>query len=165
MFCQNCGNKLDDDSKFCAKCGAKVDTEEAVQAPAPAPQVEKDEFFNDVPAPAPVQQQIPVQPQPPVQQPPVQPVNQQPVYQPPQTAKTNTFAIIGFVLSFFYYVSIAGLVFSIIGLKQCNKTQEKGKGLAIAGIVISSVLLFINFIVDIVRISYGLGPVFGGYEY
>ncbi len=164
MFCQNCGNKLDDDSKFCAKCGAKVDTTETAQSPTTSQQVEKDEFFNDVPAPAPVQQ-IPVQPQPPVQQVPVQPVNQQPVYQQPQTAKTNTFAIIGFVLSFFYYVSIAGLVFSIIGLKQCNKTQEKGKGLAIAGIVISSVLLCINFIVSIVRVSYGLGPICGDYEY
>ncbi len=146
MFCQNCGNKLDDDSKFCAKCGAKVD-----EVPAPAPQDEKDEFFRDVPAPAPVQQQAPVQP-----------VNQQPV--PAQSAKTNVFAIIGFVLSFFSYVAIAGLVFSIIGLKQCNKTQEKGKGLAIAGIVISSVVIFINFIVSIVRVSLGLGP-FYGYDY
>ena len=44
-------------------------------------------------------------------------------------------AIAGFVLAFL--CSILGLVFSIIGLNQCNQRNQSGKGLAIAGIVIS----------------------------
>lgn len=47
---------------------------------------------------------------------------------------TNGFAIAGFVLSFF--VSLLGLIFSIIGLKK-SKECNSGRGLAIAGIIIS----------------------------
>lgn len=62
------------------------------------------------------------------------------------TKKTNGFAIAGFVISI---VSIfccgvpswLGLVFSIIGLVNANKSESEGKGLAIAGIVISAILL------------------------
>lgn len=49
--------------------------------------------------------------------------------------KTNTIAIVGFVLSFF--IAIAGLVCSIIGYSNC-KNGAPYKGLAIAGIVISA---------------------------
>jgi len=60
--------------------------------------------------------------------------------------KTNGFAIAGFVISI---VSIfccglpswLGLVFSIIGLVNANKGEGEGKGFAIAGIVISAILL------------------------
>lgn len=52
-------------------------------------------------------------------------------------SKTNIMSIIGFVLSFF--IPIAGLVCSIIGLKQCGSEDEDGRGFAIAGIVISAI--------------------------
>lgn len=52
----------------------------------------------------------------------------------------NIFAIVGFICSFF--VSIAGLILSIIGLKKV-KDCGTGKGFAIAGIVISSVQILI----------------------
>ena len=52
-----------------------------------------------------------------------------------ETKKTNGFAIAGFVLSFF--VNILGLIFSIIGLNKVKETNS-GKGLSIAGIIISS---------------------------
>ena len=55
----------------------------------------------------------------------------------PSSGKMNALAIVGFVLSFF--VSIAGLICSIIGRKQCIKRGEGGSGLALAGIVISAV--------------------------
>lgn len=56
----------------------------------------------------------------------------------PQTEeKYNVMSIIGFVLSFF--ISIAGLVCSIIARKQCRETGEKGMGFATAGMVISIV--------------------------
>ncbi|MBD5636979.1 MAG: zinc-ribbon domain-containing protein [Clostridia bacterium] len=126
MFCQHCGNQIDDDAKFCPKCGAKINE-------APAPQGEKDEFFRDVP--------------------PSPPAYQQPYYAQQQPSnKTNTLAVIGFVFSFL--ISIVGLICSIIGLQQCNQTKEGGKGLAIAGIVISSVSMGIAVIVSIVVLCY-----------
>ena len=54
-------------------------------------------------------------------------------------AGPNVCAIVGFVLSFF--VPIAGLVLSIIGIKRAYL-----RGLAIAGVVISAVHLFFAFI-------------------
>lgn len=50
---------------------------------------------------------------------------------------TNGLAVAGFVLAFF--IPLVGLVLSIVGLSQTKKRKQKGEGLAIAGIVISSV--------------------------
>ena len=77
-------------------------------------------------------------------------------YTPPQqdctpcapSANYNGLSIAGFSLScaailfniFFVLPGIVGLILSIIGLCQCNKRSEKGRGLAIAGIVIGAVL-------------------------
>ena len=58
--------------------------------------------------------------------------------------KTNTLAIVGFILSFF--IAIAGLVCSIIALKQAPSFGGNGKGLATAGIVISIVAIVIAVI-------------------
>ena len=55
--------------------------------------------------------------------------------------KTNTCAIVGFILSFF--CGLAGLIVSIVALSQIKKTGEKGKGLAIAGIVITCVTIIL----------------------
>lgn len=49
----------------------------------------------------------------------------------------NTLAIVGFILSFLY--TLVGLILSIIAYKQIKDSGEKGKGLAVAGIVISSI--------------------------
>lgn len=132
MFCKHCGTKLADDAMFCPVCGAKVNG-------APAPQGEKDEFFQDVPSSS-VNQQPTYAPQQPTYAP------QQPNYAQP--AKTNTMAIVGFVLSFF--VALAGLICSIIGMKQCNETKEGGKGFAVAGIVISAVSMALSFLIVII---------------
>lgn len=56
---------------------------------------------------------------------------------PQHPERWNGMAIAGFVCSFF--IAIIGLILSIIGLTQVNKTKEKGKGLAIAGIIIAAV--------------------------
>ena len=60
--------------------------------------------------------------------------------------KTNTCAIVGFILSFF--VGLAGLIVSIVALNQIKKRNEKGKGLAIAGVVFS-ILGIIPFLVGL----------------
>ena len=54
------------------------------------------------------------------------------------SGKYNTLAVVGFVLAF--VSTFIGLGLSIAGLVQLKKTGERGRGLAIAGIVISSVL-------------------------
>ena len=77
-------------------------------------------------------------------------------YTPPQqdctpcapSANYNGLSIAGFSLScaaiifnfLFGLPGIVGLILSIVGLCQCNKRSEKGRGLAIAGIVIGAVL-------------------------
>jgi len=53
--------------------------------------------------------------------------------------RTNRAAIWGFVLAFL--VAPAGLVLSAVGMRQARRRGEKGRGLAIAGLVISLVLL------------------------
>lgn len=66
-------------------------------------------------------------------------------YYSQQEPSWNGMAIAGFVCSFFF--SVIGLVLSIIGFTQINKTaketgvEPKGKGLALAGIIISGVAL------------------------
>ena len=53
----------------------------------------------------------------------------------------NILAIVGFILSFF--IAIAGLICSIIGYKNAPQFGGKGKGLALAGIIISIVSMVI----------------------
>lgn len=57
--------------------------------------------------------------------------------------KQNTVAVTGFVISmislfinFFGLVGLAGAITSLVGLLKVNKTKEKGKGLAIVGLII-----------------------------
>ena len=65
------------------------------------------------------------------------------------TVKTNTFAITGFIMSIASpalccgLLSLPSLIVSIIGLVKVNKTKENGKGLAIAGIIISAITIFV----------------------
>lgn len=71
--------------------------------------------------------------------------------QPQQQADngSNGCAIAGFVLAFFF--SIVGLILSIVGLAKADKEYGgNGKGLAIAGIVISSLDLVIRIIIFVV---------------
>ena len=63
----------------------------------------------------------------------------------------NGLAIAGFVLSFFS--TIIGLILSIIAYKQVKETGEKGKELALAGIIISSVAIVIAIIIFILYFS------------
>ena len=60
---------------------------------------------------------------------------------------TNTISIVGFILSFF--IGIVGLILSIIGLKR-SKEYNSGKGLSIAGIIISSLNIIASIIIILV---------------
>ena len=71
----------------------------------------------------------------------------------PQAAKseTNSMAVVGFILSFF--VAIAGLIVSIIGLRKAPEYGGNGKGLAIAGIIISAASMALAFLLVIIEIA------------
>ena len=132
--CPNCGAN-NAGGKFCSSCGS----------PLPAEQ--------------PVYTAQPVQPQPvaqPVAQPIVPPVYQQPVYQPTvyqqavqpvnPPVKNNGLCTAGFVLSLIGMFTVGltsffGLIFSVIGLIVSGKKKEGGKGKAIAGIIMSVIML------------------------
>ncbi len=65
----------------------------------------------------------------------------------PSTNKTNSLAIVSLVLAFF--IPIVGLVLGIVALTKINKSKESGKGLAVAGIVVSCIGLLLQALVVI----------------
>ena len=83
-----------------------------------------------------------------------QPMYNQPVYNQPvvQQNKTNTLCIVGFILSLLCF-NVIGLIVCIIGLNSAKKKNEGGRGLAIAGIVISVITLIITIIIVIAGVS------------
>ena len=65
-------------------------------------------------------------------------------YQPPRESESNGYAIAGLICAFF--IPILGLIFSCIGLNRSKKMNGEGKGLSIAGIVISVLAIVIIII-------------------
>ncbi|KAA8816451.1 DUF4190 domain-containing protein [Bifidobacterium callitrichos] len=78
---------------------------------------------------------------------------------PPQNQSWNVMAVAGFICSFF--IAIAGLILSIIGLRQIKRTGEKGRGLAIAGIIISAVQMVLVVLVIILVV---IGAAAGAFD-
>ena len=154
-YCPNCGFYCNDGAKFCGNCGGTLMPSQPA-VPVTNPQSQQQPQLQPQQLP---QQQPQMQPQPqpvyqqPVYQAPVQqavqqsPVQQQlqPAVQPVQNApkvKGNGLCTAGFVLSLLgiFLVGLTtlfGLLFSIIGLITAGKKKQKGKGKAIAGIVMS----------------------------
>jgi peptidyl-prolyl cis-trans isomerase B (cyclophilin B) len=66
--------------------------------------------------------------------------------------KTNVLAIVSLVISILGFNVIA-IILGAIGLSQIKKTGEKGRGLAIAGIIIGAVSLVLGIIIVIVSLS------------
>ena len=61
--------------------------------------------------------------------------------------KFSVWAIIGIiagVLSFMYWFSIIGVVLNIVALIQISKSKQKGKILAIIGLVLSAIFLLLR---------------------
>ena len=156
-FCSKCGSAYNDGAKFCIKCGATLPDGKPVQ-PMTAPQRLSQPVYQQPTVQQPVYQQPTPQPQPVYQQPAVQPYQQsaQPVVQPyqPQVqpaereprAKGNGMCSAGFVLSLlgvflFGITSVFGLLFSVFGLISAGKKKQDGKGKAVAGIILSVVML------------------------
>ena len=163
MYCESCGNFIPDGQAFCSNCGARVASPapSAPAAPAAPVQSAAPAAMPVAPvatAPAAVQP-IQAAPQPVYQQPDItyqepqaaQPAYQQPVYQPvaavnPIPAKRgNGAAVAGLVFGIltvvtcwipfiFYVFGLLGLIFSIVGVAKRN---ARGKGMAIAGLILS----------------------------
>ncbi len=80
--------------------------------------------------------------------------------QPPVTyKKTNGMAIAGFVCAFLF--PLLGLIFSIIGMKQCEERGDDGYGLAKAGKIISIVFMVLSFVLGIIY-GVAIAAIIGG---
>ncbi|MCR5615374.1 MAG: zinc ribbon domain-containing protein [Saccharofermentans sp.] len=131
-FCKNCGSSIEDGAKFCENCGTPIEAPVAQPAEQPVAQPAAQ------PAPQPVQAQ-PVQSQSTTQ------------YQSSQVPEgTNGFCIAGFICALATVLMGVGLVpaliLSIVGLVQVKKSGQKGKGFAIAGIIIPIAVMVIAII-------------------
>lgn len=62
--------------------------------------------------------------------------------------QSNVFAYVGFIFSF--PIPLVGLILSIIGRTKAASYNDDGKGLSLAGIIISSIILAFTFIFLIV---------------
>lgn len=169
MFCKNCGSPVNDEDMVCKNCGALTDYGEKVSRHEAMPptngsgvnpdgSLNRETYnanrndqgvnLNDQFGGAPNQYGQPGG----GYYPPYSaqntnnPSGQGGYYYNPQNAQyreqpsesgSNGFAIAGFVCAFFF--SLLGLIFSIIGLNKSKNLGGSGRGLAIAGIVISIV--------------------------
>ena len=82
--------------------------------------------------------------------------------QPPQQQKTNTFAIVAFVQGIlsvflnsvlFFIPSVMAIVFGCISLSQLKQNpDQKGKGMAVAGLVLGIVFLILTIVLTILAV-------------
>ena len=157
MHCFHCGAEIPDFAKFCTNCGHPVeaapkapDQEPVAAEELAAPEGPAQETAEAYTAPENASEgyktanaQLP-------------PSYSNPNYSDPSSSaytgpaassNTNVLAIIGFVCSLIFVPvalgtlsAVAGLVLSILGLNNAKKLPEnKGRGLALAGIIISAI--------------------------
>ena len=153
-FCMNCGFRMEDNAAFCTRCGRPAANMPQSQNQPQQMQAVPQQRTQSRPVQQPVYQQ-------PVYQQPVQPVVQpyqqsghqivqpqqpvQPAKREPK-AKGNGMCSAGFVLSLlgiflFGITSVFGLLFSVFGLISAGKKGQDGKGKAVAGIIMSVLML------------------------
>ncbi|MFD8415964.1 septum formation family protein [Streptomyces sp. NPDC059650] len=76
-------------------------------------------------------------------------------YAPPQ--KTNVLAVVAFVMSLVCAIPTVPLILGIVALSQIRKGGEKGKGLAVAAIVIHAATIAFYVVVMVIGLSGAMG--------
>lgn len=140
-YCTNCGSEVKETDSFCVSCGTPIaHISEPVKAESSADSLFG---FDDQPKST------------------VSETNTYNSSQPQNTAetqKTNSMCLAGFILSFFF--SFIGFIVSCVGLSQLKKNpNEKGRGFAVAGIVIGIIGTVIYLITFAVRFVNMLGQI------
>lgn len=125
MFCKYCGAQLSDAMAFCTNCGAHREESPTQSAAQPAPPL-----VTPVPSDSYYQRNYSD--------------NFNQAYEPPTDRKTNGLAIASFIVSLVSiclccFPSIIGLILGIIAALQIRDRGDKGKGFAIAAIIIGAV--------------------------
>ncbi|MGK9147969.1 DUF4190 domain-containing protein [Plantibacter flavus] len=85
-------------------------------------------------------------------------------YAQPTGPKTNVMAIISLIAPFVGF-SLVGLVLGIIALGQIKKTGEQGRGLALAGTIVSGAVLALSVIFIIIYVLFIAGAIAGASSY
>lgn len=125
MYCTNCGKECNQDEKFCTGCGTALNVS-----------LEQTTASISVAEPAPTAAATPTN----------------------EKKKFNVFAIVGFVISLVCFLGgpgtivlgpLAGLIFSIVALVQIKKNSQKGKGLAVAGVILGAISTVVTLVVTI----------------
>lgn len=165
MNCPNCNQPIEEGTKFCTNCGASVaqqTTEVKTEEVKPEQTVEvkteevkTEEVKTEQPAEAKTENtgwQTPEQPAPTM-------TPDTSYYEEPKKT-TNGFAIAGLIVSLVTPFSLISLALSIIGLVfAIKKWNSSGKGMAIAGIVISGIeLILLPVLAFIVALIFTLSP-------
>lgn len=107
MYCTRCGTEVDDGANFCPKCGAPIAEMHTRQDSRQSRESSRQGGDDQAERGG----------------------------QSVDTENTNVYAIVGFVLSFFF--AVIGLVLGIMGYKKSKLLMDSGKGFSIAAIVIS----------------------------
>ncbi len=165
MNCPNCNQPIEEGTKFCTNCGASVAQQTAeVKTEEVKPEqtvevkteeVKTEEVKTEQPAEAKTENtgwQTPEQPAPTM-------TPDTSYYEEPKKT-TNGFAIAGLIVSLVTPFSLISLALSIIGLVfAIKKWNSSGKGMAIAGIVISGIeLILLPVLAFIVALIFTLSP-------
>jgi len=134
-YCWNCGKELEDKNQFCPECGTKNETRKKDSKEKESSELSSDNMTTTIAH---------------------------------SDKKTNGFAIAGFVLSLVSLLccgilSWLGLIFSIIGLVNAKKCNGEGKGLAIAGIIISAIFVLLLVLLYIFGITSVIATDFAKY--
>ena len=133
MICPKCNQTVEEGAKFCTNCGAaledavKQETEQVTE-PETAHAVEENPVRETA---AQTQEETPV----------MTPADE--LYEKPK--KINGLAIAGLICSIVTPFNILALVLSVVGLVLgIKKWNSSGKGLAIAGIIVSVISLILD---------------------
>ncbi len=178
MHCIHCGAIIPDSAKFCTSCGKPVQavptpeqspvTEDPVASEASEEAAQKAADTYTPPENASEGYKAANAQLPPAYSNPAYSSQASAAYTAPSTV--NSLAIAGFVCSLIFIpiglgvlTAIAGLILSIMGMNAAKKLPEnKGHGLALAGIIISVIriaLILIGFVALIALLFRGAGHV------